>query len=160
MRHPPQPEVLDRTRSRCSNGSWVTLPTPCPAGSTLAGTPLLLFIQETGTGFPNVDPPGKSVLGNEDLALFAQDQWQIRPNVTLNYGIRWDAQLMAETVDPATTAYAQFVNDPAFLSDGHDSGSDRTVPAARRRGVGRQCRTVETVVRAQLRPVLRRATTC
>jgi hypothetical protein len=102
----------------CSNGSWVTVPTQCPAGSTLAGTPLLLFIQESGTGFPNVDPPGKSVLGNEDIALFAQDQWQIRPNVTLNYGIRWDAQLMAETIDPATTAYAQFLTDPDFLSDG------------------------------------------
>jgi hypothetical protein len=102
----------------CSNGGWVTVPTPCPAGSTLAGTPLLLFIQETGTGFPNVDPPGKSVIVNEDLALFAQDQWQIRPNITLNYGIRWDAQLMAETVDPATTAYAQFLTDPDFLSKG------------------------------------------
>ena len=102
----------------CSNGSWVTVPAQCPAGSTLSGTPLLLFIQESGTGFPNVDPPGKSVLGNEDIALFAQDQWQIRPNVTLNYGIRWDAQLMAETVDPATTAYAQFLSDPDFLSDG------------------------------------------
>ena len=107
MRHRPRPEGLVRTRSACSNGSWVTHPTPCPAGSTLSGTPLLLFIQETGTGFPNVDPPGKSMLANEDLALFAQDQWQIRPNVTLNYGLRWDAQLMAETVDPATTAYAR-----------------------------------------------------
>ncbi len=58
------------------------------------------------------------MLVNEDLALFAQDQWQIRPNVTINYGIRWDAQLMAETVDPATTAYASLVNNPAFLSDG------------------------------------------
>ena len=102
----------------CSNGSWVTHPTPCPGGSTLVGTPLLLYIQETGTGFPNVDPPGKSVLVNEDLALFAQDQWQLRPNVTLNYGLRWDAQLMADPVDPAITAYASFVNNPAFLSDG------------------------------------------
>jgi hypothetical protein len=102
----------------CSNGSWVTSPTPCPAGSTLAGTPLLLYIQETGTGFPNVDPPGKSLLINEDLALFVQDQWRVRPNVTINYGLRWDAQLMADTVDPATTAYASFVNNPAFLSEG------------------------------------------
>ena len=102
----------------CSNGSWVTSPTPCPAGSTLAGTPLLLYIQETGTGFPNVDPPGKSLLVNEDLALFAQDQWRVRPNVTMNYGLRWDAQVMADTVDPATTAYASFVKNPAFLSDG------------------------------------------
>ncbi len=102
----------------CSNGSWVTNPTPCPASSTLVGTPLLLYLQETGTGFPNVDPPGKSLLINEDLSLFAQDQWQVRPNVTLNYGVRWDAQLMADTVDPATTAYASFVKNPAFLSDG------------------------------------------
>jgi hypothetical protein len=102
----------------CSNGAWVTHPTPCPAGSTLAGTPLLLYIQEGGTGFPGVDPPGKSLLVNEDLALFAQDQWQIRPNLSINYGIRWDAQLMADTVDPATTAYASFLSDPDFLSDG------------------------------------------
>jgi hypothetical protein len=102
----------------CSNGAWVTHPTTCPAGSTLAGTPLLLYLQETGSGFPNVDPPGYSLLVNEDLALFAQDQWQIRPNITLNYGLRWDAQVMADTVDPATTAYANLVNNPAFLSEG------------------------------------------
>ncbi len=102
----------------CSNGTWVTHPTTCPAGSTLVGTPLLLYLQETGSGFPGVDPPGYSLLVNEDLALFAQDQWQVRPNVTINYGLRWDAQVMADTVDPATTAYASLVNNPAFLSEG------------------------------------------
>ena len=102
----------------CSNGSWVTHPAPCPAGTTPTGTPLLLYLQETGSGFPNVDPPGYSLLVNEDLALFAQDQWAIRPNITINYGIRWDAQLMSDPVDPATTAYAAFVNNPAFLSEG------------------------------------------
>jgi hypothetical protein len=102
----------------CSNGTWVTHPTPCPAGTTLTGTPLLLYLQETGSGYPGVDPPGYSLLVNEDLALFAQDQWQVRPNVTINYGIRWDAQFMSDPVDPATTAYAAYVNDPAFLSEG------------------------------------------
>jgi hypothetical protein len=102
----------------CSNGTWVTHPAPCPAGTTLTGTPLLLYLQETGSGYPGVDPPGYSLLVNEDLALFAQDQWQVRPNLTINYGLRWDAQLMADTVDPATTAYASLVNNPAFLSEG------------------------------------------
>jgi hypothetical protein len=102
----------------CSDGTWVTHPAPCPSGTTLTGTPLLLYLQETGSGYPGVDPPGYSLLVNEDLALFAQDQWQVRPNVTINYGIRWDAQLMADTVDPATTAYASLVNNPAFLSEG------------------------------------------
>ena len=102
----------------CSDGTWVTSPAPCPAGTTLTGTPLLLYLQETGSGYPGVDPPGYSLLVNEDLALFAQDQWQVRSNVTINYGLRWDAQLMADTVDPATTAYASLVNNPAFLSKG------------------------------------------
>ena len=38
--------------------------------------------------------------------------------LTVDYGLRWDAQLMPETVDPATTAYAHLLNDPRFPSDG------------------------------------------
>jgi hypothetical protein len=133
----------------CSNGAWVTHPTPCPAGSSLAGTPLLLFIQESGTGFPNVDPPGKSTLGNEDLALFVQDQWIVRPNVTVNYGLRWDAQLMADTIDPATTAYAQFVDDPAFLSDG--TIPDQTKQFQPRLGIAWDVKSnQQTVIRANV----------
>jgi hypothetical protein len=36
----------------------------------------------------------------------------------LNYGLRWDSQFMPETADPSTTAYAQFLGDPGFPSDG------------------------------------------
>ena len=138
----------------CSNGTWVTHPTPCPTGSTLTGTPLLLYLQETGSGFPNVDPPGYSLLVNEDLALFAQDQWQVRPNLTLNYGLRWDAQLMAETVDPATTAYAAFVSNPAFLSEG--TIPDQLAQFQPRFGlcVGRQVKPSDDRPRER-RPVLR-----
>ncbi len=103
---------------RCSDGRWVTHPTPCPAGTTVAGTPLLLYIQETGSGIPGVDLGGKSTIVNEDIAFFIQDQWQVRPNLTINYGLRWDAQFMADTVDPTTTVYAPLLNDPRFPSDG------------------------------------------
>ena len=47
-----------------------------------------------------------------------QDQWQVRSDVTLQYGLRWDAQLMPDPVDPSTTAFARFLSDPAFPSDG------------------------------------------
>ncbi len=131
----------------CSDGTWVTHPTPCPAGATLTGTPLLLYLQETGSGYPGVDPPGYSLLVNEDLALFAQDQWQVRPNLTINYGLRWDAQLMAETVDPATTAYASLVNNPAFLSEG--TIPDQLAQLQPRFGISWDVRSnSETVIRA------------
>jgi hypothetical protein len=102
----------------CSNGSYVTFPTPCPAGTTVAGGPLLLYLQGAGRTGPATDAAGASVIANEEFSLFFQDQWQVRPNLTLNYGIRWDAQLMPETVDPSTTAYGAFLSDPTFPSDG------------------------------------------
>jgi len=102
----------------CSNGSYVTYPTPCPAGSTSGGSPLLLYIQESGSGLANVPAPGASNITNDEFAAFIQDKWQVRPNLTLNYGLRWDAQMMPATVDPRTTAYGQFLSDPRFPSDG------------------------------------------
>ena len=102
----------------CSGGVYVTAPTPCPAGTTTSGGPLLLYLQGAGLNGPATDAAGASKISNEEFSLFAQDQWQPRPNLTLNYGLRWDAQLMPETVDPRTTAYGAFLNDPAFPSDG------------------------------------------
>ena len=67
---------------------------------------------------PPPTPPAPREITNNEFSLFAQDSWQIRPNLTLNYGLRWDAQTMPETVDPRTTAYGAFLNDPTFPSDG------------------------------------------
>src|SRR6185503_4152314 len=102
----------------CSGGVYVTAPTPCPAGTTTSGGPLLLYLQGAGLNGPATDAAGASKITNEELSLFAQDQWQPRPNLTVNYGLRWDAQLMPETVDPKTTVFGAFLNDPAFPSDG------------------------------------------
>ncbi|MFN2597396.1 MAG: carboxypeptidase regulatory-like domain-containing protein [Pyrinomonadaceae bacterium] len=32
------------------------------------------------------------IFRERDLALYAEDQWRTRPNLTLNYGLRWDYQ--------------------------------------------------------------------
>src|SRR6185295_14783516 len=78
----------------CANGSFVTFPASCPAGTTTTGGPLLFFLQDgIPSGLPDVPPPGASKIDNDDFALFAQDKWQITPNFTLSYGLRWEAQI-------------------------------------------------------------------
>ena len=112
----------------CFNGAgaftgWITQGAPfnqtCPAGSSVGG-PLLLYLQNgIPTGISGAPPPGASTIKNEDLALFVQDKWQIKPNFTLNYGLRWEAQIFPEPVIPPNqTVYASLLSNPLFPSDG------------------------------------------
>ena len=54
-------------------------------------------VQQYGLGFPANfiqgfgDPVSR--LKNKPLAFFVQDSWKIRPNVTFNYGVRYDIEL-------------------------------------------------------------------
>ena len=101
---------------------WITQGAPfnqtCGAGSTVGG-PLIFYLQDgVPTGLVNI-PPGASDISNQDYALFAQDKWQIRPNFTLNYGLRWEAQIFPDVVTPPSqTAYGVFLSNPLFPSDG------------------------------------------
>jgi hypothetical protein len=101
----------------CADGSYVTAPATCPGDAT--GGPLLLYLQGAGLTGPATDAAGASTISNEDYALFAQDSWRVRPNFTLNFGLRWDAQILPDpVVPPSQTAYGIFLNDPRFPSDG------------------------------------------
>jgi hypothetical protein len=102
----------------CSGGLYVTAPAPCPAGSQPTAGPLLFFLQGAGRTGPATDAAGASRVTNDELSFFVQDQWQVQSNITVQYGLRWDAQLMPETVDPQSTAYGRFLSDSAFPSDG------------------------------------------
>jgi carboxypeptidase family protein/TonB-dependent receptor-like protein len=62
----------------------------------------------------------------DELAFFAQDSWRIRPNFTLNYGLRWEGQYnpSPEATNPTLLNKVQgFVfpsghtADPTFIND-------------------------------------------
>jgi len=52
------------------------------------------------------DEAGASDVNNEELSFSVQDKWQVGNGLTVDYGLRWDALFMPETVDPNTTVFA------------------------------------------------------
>jgi hypothetical protein len=102
----------------CDDGSYVDVTVGCPMGTSATGGPLLLYLQGAGPSGPATDAAGASEITNNEFALFIQDKWQVNRNLTLNFGVRWEAQYMPDTVDPSTTAYAIFLSDPNFPSNG------------------------------------------
>jgi Carboxypeptidase regulatory-like domain/TonB-dependent Receptor Plug Domain len=101
----------------CSNGATSTTGA-CPAGASVVG-PLLLFLQQAGVGGLSVEEAGTQDIPQLEPSFFIQDKWQPTANLTVSYGVRWEAQIQPDPITPPEEVfYSGFIGKPGFPSDG------------------------------------------
>jgi hypothetical protein len=105
----------------CPNGAYVTSATGVCPGGLLGSSPLALYLQDAATRpGVTVQQAGYSDISNKEPSLFVQDTWKILPRLTLNYGLRWEAQYFPDPViKPANTLYGPYLSNPNFPSTGY-----------------------------------------
>ena len=106
----------------CSDGSTSQAGT-CPAGTDITG-PVLLYLQQAGVGGLSVEESGTQTIDSEEPAVFFQDTWQPKSNLTMTYGLRWEAQIQPDVITPANRGLLRGLHRP----DGERPG----VPVRRR----------------------------
>lgn len=80
--------------------------------SVVPGLPPLNAVQAYGAGLPTdyvqgIGNPTDS-FSNKPLGLFWQDSWRARPNLTFNYGVRYDIEFPPQLTPPNAAALAAY----------------------------------------------------
>ncbi|QQS42774.1 MAG: TonB-dependent receptor [Acidobacteriota bacterium] len=80
---------------------------------------LQLYLQFAPIGDRTVEEAGTQAYTNIEPGFYVQDTWNPKPNLTFNFGFRWEGQYQPDTITPPSeTRYGQFLSDPRFPSDG------------------------------------------
>ena len=109
---------------------------------TILGLPLADFMMGKNSGF-NQSPPSRTNQLLNYVAVYAQDTWRLRPDLTLNYGLRWEPFLPMSNRDnlvylfdmnrfDAATKSQVFPNAPAGLYFSGDEGYPRRAVTSRK----------------------------
>ena len=108
----------------CSDGSS-SQTGACPQGTSITG-PVLLYLQQAGVGGLSVEEAGTQTITQTEPAVFFQDSWQPTDNVTVQYGLRWEAQIQPDVITPADEVF--FADFIGATSAGQDFPSDGEIP--------------------------------
>jgi hypothetical protein len=114
------------------NGVFVSSNTTgaCPAPLVISG-PVQLYLQQAGVGGLSVEASGTQVIPQQDYAAFIQDSWKASPNITVNYGVRWEGQKEPDPITPpAQVFFSGFIGQTVTNSTGtYAFPSDGKIPS-------------------------------
>jgi hypothetical protein len=117
--------AANRNYVECSNGS-TSQTGVCPAGSDITG-PVLLYLQQAGVSPLSVEDAGTQSIPQLEPAIFIQDKWQPSRNLTVQFGLRWEAQIQPDMITPESEVfYAPFIGT---TREGVDFPSDGSIPS-------------------------------
>lgn len=108
----------------CSDGSSSQVGA-CPTGTQITG-PVLLYLQQAGVGGLSVEESGTQTITQTEPAVFFQDSWQPTDHLTLQYGLRWEAQIQPDVLTPADEVF--FSDFIGRTSQGQEFPSDGEIP--------------------------------
>ncbi len=105
----------------CSDGT--SSETGACAGSASITGPVLLYLQQAGVGGLTAEQAGTQSIPQTEPALFVQDSWQATPNLNVQYGLRWEAEIEPDPITPPSQVFfAGFIGKTskgqAFPSNG------------------------------------------
>jgi len=109
----------------CANGT-TSQSGSCPAGVNVTG-PVIFYLQFAGVGGLTADQAGTQTIRQTEPAVFIQDVWQPRSNVTVSLGLRWEAQIEPDPITPPSQVfYSPFIG---VTRNGQTFPSDGTIPS-------------------------------
>ncbi len=113
----------------CSDGSF-SIQGACPEGARITG-PILFYLEQAGVGGLSVEEAGTQHIPQHELALFVQDSWQASSRLTVNYGLRWEAQVQPDPItDPSRVFFADFIGKTVTNDEGaHRFPSNGRIPS-------------------------------
>jgi len=117
----------DSNYVECSNSAPRTDGT-CPGGAITG--PVLLYLQQAGVG-RSVRDAGTQSIPQTELDFYAQDSWKPNSKWTIDYGLRWSAQLEPSIMSPKdSTAYHSLYGTTVTNAKGSFAfPSDGTIPS-------------------------------